>query len=187
MSELNWPTRWLHSLTAALKIPVMWQCISITIPRGKQVHSYELYACRPILFLWNTGPGETREYQIAFSLVNMGLGSPCRSQWQRFRILLWALTELKVPWNQNACWFILICINVYFTFLMTLVYKFASYILYYFFQYIFSKYTKTRILKKKPSKLRFLRWHHQSIIIELTYCEQRYWYVVTYKLDTWSQ
>ena len=28
----------------------MWQCISITIPLGKQVHPCKLYACLPLLF-----------------------------------------------------------------------------------------------------------------------------------------
>ena len=32
------------------KIPDMWQCISIIIPLGKQVHPCKLYACLPLLF-----------------------------------------------------------------------------------------------------------------------------------------
>ena len=32
------------------QIPVMWQCISITIPLAKQVHLCKIYACLPLLF-----------------------------------------------------------------------------------------------------------------------------------------
>ena len=32
------------------QIPVMWQCISITIPLAKQVHLCKIYACLPVLF-----------------------------------------------------------------------------------------------------------------------------------------
>ena len=32
------------------QIPVMWQCISITIPLAKQVHLCKMYACLPLLF-----------------------------------------------------------------------------------------------------------------------------------------
>ena len=34
----------------ASQIPVMWQCISITIPLAKQVHPCKIYACLPLLF-----------------------------------------------------------------------------------------------------------------------------------------
>ena len=33
---------------SASQIPVLWQCISITIPLGKQVHPCTLYACLPL-------------------------------------------------------------------------------------------------------------------------------------------
>ena len=32
------------------QIPVMWQCISITIPLAKQVQLGEIYACLPLCF-----------------------------------------------------------------------------------------------------------------------------------------
>ena len=33
------------------QIPVMWQCISFTIPLAKQVHLCKIYACLPLLFM----------------------------------------------------------------------------------------------------------------------------------------
>ena len=32
------------------QIPVIWQCISITIPLAKQVHLCKIHACLPLLF-----------------------------------------------------------------------------------------------------------------------------------------
>ena len=32
------------------QIPVMWQCISMTIPLAKQVHLCKFYACLPLVF-----------------------------------------------------------------------------------------------------------------------------------------
>ena len=32
------------------QIPVMWQCIAITVPHAKQVHLCKIYACLPLLF-----------------------------------------------------------------------------------------------------------------------------------------
>ena len=92
---------------------------------------------------------------------------------------------LKVPRNPNACWLPLIRSDVYTTYRLTLGYKCVSYILSYFFNNFFLMCYAPP--PKKPSKLRFLRWHHLSIISQLAYLEQRLWYVSSHQLTTCSQ
>ena len=87
-----------------------------------------------------------------------------RSMWARV-----ITYTLKVPRNPNACWLLLIRSDVYTTYRLTLGYKCVSYILWYFFNnFCQICYAPP---PKKPSKLRFLRWHHLSIISQLAYLE----------------
>ena len=80
------------------------------------------------------------------------------------------LAKWKVPRNPNACWLLLIRSDVYTTYRLTLGYKCVSYILYFFNNFCQICYAPP---PKKPSKLRFFRWHHLSIISQLAYLEQK--------------
>ena len=107
-----------------------------------------------------------------------GGSSPCPPPpppWRRHCLhVLTGTKPLKVPRNPNACWLPLIRSDVYTTYRLTLGYKCVSYFIIYFFNNFCQMcYMYAPPPKKNPSKLRFLRWHHLSIISRLAYLEQK--------------